>query len=295
MKDDILPVIGSAALRLRLFNEETALVISDLHLGFESSLAEKGITVPPQSRKLLGSIIQLCKKEKASRLIFIGDVKASESKSYPEEWQEIPYFFDKLVSEALSIDVVPGNHDGGLELMLPSGVEFHSPRGMAIETAGGRRVGLFHGHAWPAPELFSSDFLIIGHNHWAVELRDKQGARVREPVWVVAKAELNALLKAFLNFSSISYTDPIEAFRAKFGEEPVEPFVISMPAYNPFLRGRPINVKNNGSSFGLGPLLKEKILLIGDAEVFMLDGTYLGKVSQLSSLLVLGRSGPLQS
>jgi len=284
-----VPVQGSPALKIVDSKGNGGLVISDLHLGFETALSEKGIIVPSQNENLLESIIALGRREKASRLIFIGDVKASESKTYPEEWQQIPYFFDRLIAEGFSVDVIPGNHDGGLELMLPSGVDFHSARGMIIELANGDEVGLFHGHAWPAPELFSCEFLVIGHNHWAVELRDNMGARVRQPVWVISKVNGKALAKAFLESSSMPYSDPEAAFKEKFGETPADSTLISMPAFNPFLRGRPINSRLGDEGYGLGPLLKGKIISIEEAEVFLLDGTYLGKVSQLPHSLFLGR------
>ncbi|MDP7975618.1 MAG: hypothetical protein RAK25_00465 [TACK group archaeon] len=293
MQAPIYPVKDKPALGLRLEGREKAIVISDLHIGFESQLAEKGVTVPPQTQNLLRSVLSVAKDQKASRLIFVGDVKASEAKSYAEEWQDVPTFFDSLLSEGFSVDVIPGNHDGGLELMLPSGVNFHSPRGMIIKVEDGSRIGLFHGHAWPAPDLFSADFLVIGHNHWAVELKDQLGARARAPVWVVSKVNREQMVSSFLQFSSIQFDDPMRKFQELFGETPNDPTVISMPAFNPFLRGRPLN-PFNGTDYGLGPLIKEKALQIEEAEVFMLDGTYLGKVSQLPSLLVLGRRGAFE-
>jgi putative SbcD/Mre11-related phosphoesterase len=289
----IYPIKDRPALGLRLEDGEKAVVISDLHIGFESQLAEKGVRVPPQTQGLLNSVLNVTKDEKASRVIFVGDVKASEAKTYAEEWQDVPLFFENLLSEGLSVDVIPGNHDGGLELMLPSGVNFHSPRGMIVKLGDGSKVGLFHGHAWPAPELFSAHLLVIGHNHWAVELKDQMGARIRAPVWVVSRVDTRKMVSSFLQFSSVQFEDPVRKFEELFGETPNEPTVISMPAFNPFLRGRPLNPLDV-QDLGLGPLIKEKVLKINDAEVFMLDGTYLGKVEQLPSLLVLGRRGSLK-
>ena len=293
MRAVIYPIKDRPALGLRLEDREKAAVISDLHIGFENQLAEKGVRVPPQTQGLLKSVLNVTKDEKASRVIFVGDVKASEAKTYAEEWQDVPLFFENLLSEGLSVDVIPGNHDGGLELMLPSGVNFHSPRGMIVKLEDGSKVGLFHGHAWPAPELFSARVLVIGHNHWAVELKDQMGARIRAPVWVVSRVDTRKMVSSFLKFSSVQFEDPVRKFEELFGETPNEPTVISMPAFNPFLRGRPLNPLDV-QDLGLGPLIKEKVLKINDAEVFMLDGTYLGKVEQLPSLLVLGRRGSLK-
>jgi hypothetical protein len=60
-----------------------------------------------------------------------------------------------------------------------------------------------------------------------------------------------------------------------------------MPSFNDFLGGRPINRKSKGNLTKyqtLGPLLRSKSIKIEDAELFLLDGTFLGTVKQLTAL-----------
>lgn len=59
-----------------------------------------------------------------------------------------------------------------------------------------------------------------------------------------------------------------------------------VPPFNDFLGGRPINVKPHfGSRWTktdrFGPLLRGGIVNMNEAEVQLLDGTYLGTVRQL--------------
>jgi metallophosphoesterase superfamily enzyme len=61
-----------------------------------------------------------------------------------------------------------------------------------------------------------------------------------------------------------------------------------MPSFNDFLGGQPINRKGMGADHKyralIGPLLRSKSIKIEDAELFLLDGTFLGTVKQLTTL-----------
>jgi metallophosphoesterase superfamily enzyme len=62
---------------------------------------------------------------------------------------------------------------------------------------------------------------------------------------------------------------------------------IIMPSFNDFLGGRPINrkTKTTDSKFQiLSPLLRSKSMKIEEAELFLLDGTFLGTIDQLAML-----------
>jgi hypothetical protein len=186
------------------------------------------------------------------------------------------------------IKVVLGNHDGNLEPLLPSSVQIVPPTGIALFDA-----GFFHGNAWPTPELLQCRSLVIGHVHPIVAFRDQLGFRITAQVWVRADVNGKQLVKAFLK--GIGYRiktgeDPFELLSKNFGVKfKVSEFYI-MPYFNEFLGGRPINRKTGGrydrsgqSIEYLGPLMRSGSINIEDAEVYMLDGTFLGSVSQLRS------------
>ncbi len=53
-----------------------------------------------------------------------------------------------------------------------------------------------------------------------------------------------------------------------------------MPAFNRLLGGVPVNVKKMSNEL-LGPLLKNNFIDMNNAEIYLLDGTYLGKLKNL--------------
>lgn len=55
---------------------------------------------------------------------------------------------------------------------------------------------------------------------------------------------------------------------------------IIMPAFNRLLGGTPVNVKRNNDEL-LGPLLKNNFVNMNESEIYLLDGTYLGKLKNL--------------
>ena len=56
--------------------------------------------------------------------------------------------------------------------------------------------------------------------------------------------------------------------------------IIIMPAFNNLLGGTPINVKITKDEL-LGPLLKNDFINMKMAEIYLLDGTYLGKLKNI--------------
>ena len=61
-----------------------------------------------------------------------------------------------------------------------------------------------------------------------------------------------------------------------------------MPSFNDFLGGRPINKtrprKEIGSEALIGPVLRSEAVDVDEAELYLLDGTFLGTLNQLRQL-----------
>jgi hypothetical protein len=61
-----------------------------------------------------------------------------------------------------------------------------------------------------------------------------------------------------------------------------------MPSFNDFLGGRPINEthprKEIGSEALIGPILRLEAVDVDEAELYLLDGTFLGTLNQLRQL-----------
>jgi len=123
VSDDVTvkPVADQPALLLE-HKGERVLVIADLHLGWEVTLAHQGIHVPSQVPRLLEKLRKILDETHPKLLVLLGDVKHAVSKVELEEWKYVPEFFDKLVEIIPEVEVVPGNHDGNLEPLTPPSV-----------------------------------------------------------------------------------------------------------------------------------------------------------------------------
>lgn len=229
------------------------LVISDLHLGIEKELASKGFRIPSYTLKMIERIRDIKEKTNASNLIILGDVKHSVGKVEDIDWQTIPSFFEVMLDLFSSVSVLPGNHDGNIDRVLPNKVKLHPATGIVL-TGYGKNYGLAHGHAWPSKEGIESKNLIIGHSHFSFQIRDKFGSRSKELVWLVTEYDVHGLA-----MSAGYKTD-------KKGKGKL----IVMPPFNKILGGQPIN---SSSSTEFGPVLSSRYVDIENSDVFLLDGT----------------------
>src|SRR2546428_12945208 len=117
----VKPVADQPALLLERKGERV-LVIADLHLGWEVTLAHQGIHVPSQVPRLLEKLRKILAENDPKVLVLLGDVKDAVSKVELEEWKDVPEFFDSLVEIIPDVEVVPGNYYGNLgPLAQPSG------------------------------------------------------------------------------------------------------------------------------------------------------------------------------
>src|SRR3989441_7918252 len=101
-----------------LLREERALVISDLHLGFEGALAEQGVSIPRfQRRVILERLGQMFDRTKAEQVIIAGDFKHEFSKNLVDEWVEVKQVLRFIRDRAKPV-LVRGNHDNYLATIL---------------------------------------------------------------------------------------------------------------------------------------------------------------------------------
>jgi len=264
-------------------NHDRALVVSDLHIGWERLLSQRGVHVPSQTPKIKNTLLKLIKETKPTQAIFLGDIKDAITKVAMEEWKDIPEFFEDIQKEVSDIQVILGNHDGNLEPLLPENVKIIPPTGISFGD-----VGLFHGHAWPAPELLECRSLISGHVHPTVAIRDPMGFRMTRQVFVKAPCNGEQLAKSLLNHLGAKMDTGLSAVLEEQYKVKVNVSqLFIMPSFNQFLGGRPINerkrAKKKGATF-IGPILRSGCVTIDNAEVYLLDGTFLGTVDQLKAL-----------
>jgi putative SbcD/Mre11-related phosphoesterase len=264
-------------------NSNRALVVSDLHLGWEKLLSQRGVHVPSQTPKIKNMLLKLINETKPTHFILLGDVKDAIAKVSMEEWKDIPEFFENIQEKVSEIQVVLGNHDGNLEPLLPEAVKIIPSSGISFGD-----VGLFHGHAWPAPELLECRSLVTGHVHPTVAIRDPMGLRITRQVFVKAACNSEQLAKSLLNHLGTKVDADLSGVLNEQHKVQlrVEQLFI-MPSFNQFLGGRPINERKKAQKRAdayIGPILRSGCVIIDDAEVYLLDGTFLGTVKQLKTL-----------
>ncbi len=244
-------VPGEAALIFK-DGEDSTILVSDLHLGLEKEMAAKGFRIPPYSMKIMDRINSVAEKYAANRIVVLGDVKHSIGKVEDIDWSVLPWFFDTLLDVFSSVEVVPGNHDGGIKTLLPSRVKLHQSSGTVLGS--GEKVGVTHGHSWPSQEVIACGRMVIGHSHFRYEMRDRFGSRTKEAVWLFAPYDKAELLRR------------AGAQRGEKGEGEL----IVMPPFNNLVGGQAINAKGG---FDFGPVLSSGAVDVKDADVFLLDGT----------------------
>lgn len=234
-----------------LLEKEKILVVTDLHIGIEYELYKSGIKVPSQTEKILNRLEKLIKETGAKKLIILGDLKHQVPGSTFQEEREIPFFLNRL-KQLTKVEIVPGNHDPGLEKYLPKDVKLHKNTGFL-------RNGIYfaHGHTWPKKDVLKAKTIISGHSHSQFEFKNNLGYRWLEPVWLRASTDKDKLI-------------------TKYKTEPKhEQEIILIPPFNSFSGGRPINRSNDEREEFLGPVAK---LITGKKKVYLLDGTFLGEV-----------------
>ena len=243
---DIQPVINESALYIL---EKRILVIADLHIGIESELREMGLHSPSQTSSMVKRLITLFKKFKPKNIVFLGDIKHNIPSSTIQERTDIKRFFTEIQPFG-KIHVVPGNHDGNIsKFLLPDICLYHSD-GFVIED-----IGFVHGHRWPSEDVMKSGYIITGHTHPNIMLTDRLGYKTFESCWIRGKCIKTILKEKYPNSHN--------------------PNIIIMPAFNPYCGGIAVNKEPI-----IGPF--NKIMNVNESEVYLLDGSLLGKVKDIN-------------
>jgi putative SbcD/Mre11-related phosphoesterase len=260
------------------------LLIADLHIGWETSLQEKGIHIPSQTPKILSKLIAIITKYKPKQLVILGDVKYTVVSSKLGEWNDVPNFFSKLQAYVSDISIVRGNHDANIEPLLPENVKLLPASGTIIGD-----VGIFHGHKWPSPLLLKCKTMVMGHLHPVVVFRDPAGFKISRQVWMRVKCNAEALAKILLEKHNVKIEgSAAETLQKHYDIKLKATEIFIMPNFNDFLGGRAVNEtrhrKETFSEALIGPVLRSQAINANNAELYLLDGTYLGTPSQLSNL-----------
>jgi putative SbcD/Mre11-related phosphoesterase len=147
------------------FKELDLIAISDLQIGYESHLAEKGIFVPQiQTRQLIKNLREISFLKNAKRLLINGDLKHEFSRPTLQEIREIKEFLEFAKNIFKEIIIVKGNHDNYIlnileEMEFPVYDPYYEEKGYCF----------FHGDK--EIDLPECKYLIIGHEQPMILLK----------------------------------------------------------------------------------------------------------------------------
>ncbi|WP_436346907.1 metallophosphoesterase [Natronorubrum sp. FCH18a] len=264
------PVPGEPA-AVATVGTERALLVADYHAGYEAGLRyERGVDVPSKAPERRERLLAVLDESDPNRLVVLGDLMHSIGDPGGAERGELEVLFEAFPS-TLSVTVVKGNHDGGIEGWLTpesprdtAALEFDTDavtvvpgNGIAL---GDRAVGVCHGHTWPAPAVLECDVLCLGHEHPCVRLEDEVGGSRVERAWLRGRLDPTAFRER-PEYEALSWLESATA---------APPRVVVAPAFNDLVGGTWVNLPNQ--SF-LSPFLPDGL---ADGEAYLLDGTRLG-------------------
>lgn len=237
---------------LVLEGKRKSLVITDIHIGFESSMASNEVFVGKNSAtdELIEELTQIIDSEKPDSIILLGDVKTSIKNITKIEWEQVPLFFKKI-REKCDVVLVPGNHDANIQRLTPENISMISAAGMVEEN-----ILLTHGHTMP-PENFSHvDKIIMGHLHPVFFQEDSiiNGQRV----WVSIKTEKE------------------NVFPSRRGELEI----VIVPSFNRYLYA----TYKREYKKSISPIIN-RVKTVSKAKIITLDGVIIGDETNLSQVI----------
>ncbi len=254
---DLLPLIDAPALVVT--NDETSLVIADVHLGIEYDLYYSGINIPSQVAKRIVRLNGYIEDAKPDRIILLGDIKHNVPRTSFQEEREVPAFLEEIAKTAV-VEIIPGNHDGGIGNLIPRNpdITLHDSKGAIIDG-----VAYFHGHTWPDKALLQCQHWVISHNHPTIKLTDVVGHTITKQAWIRAKLDRD-VVAANYKTDDFEWCDP-------------ELFIV--PSFNELCGGIAFNESFHNDL--LGPLFTSKAVHLEESEVYLLDGTFMGTIEGL--------------
>jgi putative SbcD/Mre11-related phosphoesterase len=180
---------GSGALWLR--GSET-LLIADAHLGYGWAQRRRGQLGPLADATAIDKLHAVIEELQPRRVVFLGDLVHAPKPSSAERLL-IETALTAIASQA-EIILVRGNHDRGfLSDFAQLPVHF-------VEQWTCVGIIALHGDRLPSQTSAANEWLVIGHLHPALAIRDNAGASRRVPVF--AAGPRGAILPAFSPYAA---------------------------------------------------------------------------------------------
>lgn len=170
------------------YRKKRIAILSDMHIGYDHSLVEDGVSLPGSQKKLIYErLSSMINRYDPKELIVIGDFKHTFSGDQKQEMWDIYETLDYII-ERTNLSIVRGNHDNYLKTAADrKGVPFYD-RTLRIDD-----LTLTHGHK----ETDHTGLLVIGHEHPSVRIRDETGGLIHLPCFLYHPAHRVLVLPAY--------------------------------------------------------------------------------------------------
>ncbi len=227
----------------------SAIVCTDLHLGYEGVAADRGIFLPKVNLKhIKESLKDAADRTGADRIIVDGDIKNEFSQVHVEEFNETHEFVNFLRNDLglKTITLIKGNHDNFIDrLKEPFRMELYTQEALLDDYL------FFHGEETPRAK--EGKLLVMGHVHPSIAIYNRLGVKEK--------------LKCFLH-----------------GKMRDKRQIIILPAMNYFAEGFSVNTERGIG--GLAPIFNEMLDVDGMDALCIGEGETLdfGKVRQLRDI-----------
>ncbi len=187
-------------LPMAYFKEIDALVIADLHLGYEGIAAEQGVMIPKtqfeEEAEMLNEALSVIN---ASTIIIDGDVKHEFSETSYHEFKEVSEMLKFLKENFERVIVVKGNHDNYIYYVTSRvGVELHDE----IKIDG---YYFTHGHKEFSLRAIDAKVITVAHEHPVVAMFDEVGGKEAVKCFLFGKVSKDCYLLLLPAFSTLSY------------------------------------------------------------------------------------------
>ena len=129
----------------------------------------------------------------------------------------------------------------------------------------------------------------MGHLHPVVVFRDPAGFKITRQIWMLANCDSAGLARILLQKHNIKIEGTVaKTLKMHYNIRLKTTEILIMPSFNDFLGGRPVNETRSRKEIGaeglIGPVLRSEAVDVDNAELYLLDGTYLGTLNQLRKL-----------
>jgi uncharacterized protein len=186
LDDDVELIEGLAIAHIKSIN---AIVVADLHLGYESHMAKSGVFIPKANlNKIINDLGKGLRKTKSNSIIILGDIKNEFSNVEQDEFNELYEIIKFCKDRKVELSLVKGNHDNFIDrYKRPFNLNTYSEE-MVIGD-----YYFFHGDR--LPNLHGKPRMIMsGHEHPSIGIVNAAGRNERLRCFIFGKYKNTKLL-----------------------------------------------------------------------------------------------------